>query len=152
MREILYFLFGVLILGSCSVNNFNEHSETIKLTANKESRRIVLFNDFVHMSFSLKDVEHELNEKGTSSNICINIDSLYLPINNLLIKNEKQEILLPIIQTLLYKGKVDVYDVLNDEIVKEIILLHYKGLSGEQEIYRIASSSNIYTNVISIGE
>ncbi|MGB5990212.1 MAG: hypothetical protein WBG43_10775 [Marinifilaceae bacterium] len=104
------------------------------------------------MSFSLKDVEHELNERRTSYNICINIDSLYLPINNLLIKNKKQEILLPIIQTLLYKGKVDVYDVLNDEIVKEIILLHYKGLSGEQEIYRIAGSSNIYTNVISIGE
>lgn len=104
------------------------------------------------MPFSLKDIERELNKRGCSSNICFNIDSLDLPINNLLIKNRKQEILLPIIQTLLYKGKVHIYDVLNDEVVKEIILLHYKGIRGEQEIYRIASSSNIYTNVISIGE
>lgn len=152
MRELLYFLCGILIFGSCSVNNFNKYSETIKLTAPKESRRIVLFNDFVHMSFSLKDIERELNKRGCSSNICFNIDSLDLPINNLLIKNNKQEILLPIIQILLSKGKVHIYDVLNDEVVKEIILLHYKGISGEQEIYRIASSSNIYTNVISIGE
>lgn len=157
MRKRLYGLFILVFLGACAINNqnLNECITIIKLKSPSQGKRIVLFNDFVHMSFSSEDIVRGYEKSDTKDFISIDslkIDSLVLPINNLLITNHYQEMVLPIIQKLLKRGIVEIYDVINKKRVETIIYSHCIDFFGERETYRILDSSNIYSNIISIGE
>lgn len=90
MRKILYGFFILIILGGCSINNknLNEFNKMIELIEPAKGKRIVLFNNFVYMSFSLEDILRDYKKsikEGVISLDFLKKDSLVLPINNLLI-------------------------------------------------------------------
>lgn len=157
MKNIIWFLLLIIFFGACSVNkkNFKGKEKVVRIRGIKEGGKIVLYNDKVQISFSLKDIRRQYRRSDFSrtkfdSTEIAHIDSIRLPINNFMVENDSEEMILPLINKLLKRGKLELIDASNGKQVERMIKTYYDDFIGERETFRLLDSTIFYVNIKSL--
>jgi hypothetical protein len=154
---MFFFVLSILLISCVGVNKgIDNKQQSIKLKNLGDVERLVIHNDLVKMSLSKSDVVSLIENSKSEKQIRLlqylnshNSPRIEISRNNLEMKSDYQEALLPAMRELLMSGNAEIFDLGSGQKVNEIIVVFLAGLGGEQEAFKFKEGKVFYTQVIS---